>query len=176
MTPHRVGRSPRCSPTANATVSNPNTTKFTCCTQPPGLASSALTTSATGLYSSSRNNPCATKATVNSIGPTMPAAASAAITERRCRTPSPAGSRLRCSLICSSFRLEPHASPDERGEILGLSSCQRLPRIQLLVRSSVSRARARLPRGCYDDTRAEPAGRGFVPREQFGGWFLLALG
>src|SRR5215212_7563058 len=72
MKPQRVGRSPRCSPTTNAIVSNPNTTKFACCTQPPGPASSALTTSATGSYSSSRNNPSTKKVTVNRIGPTSP--------------------------------------------------------------------------------------------------------
>jgi hypothetical protein len=75
MNPQRVGRSPRCSPTTNAIVSNPNTTKFACCTQPPGPASSALTTSATGSYSSSRNNPCTKKVTVNRMGPAIPATA-----------------------------------------------------------------------------------------------------
>ena len=73
--PLRVSPTPRSMPTANTSIITPKTTKLTCCIQPFGPASSALTGSATGLNSSRRNTSWMKKVGVNSSGPTTPASA-----------------------------------------------------------------------------------------------------
>src|ERR687898_1701373 len=96
---------------AYAIIRDPKVRKFTSCTQPLGPAASALIGCLTRLCSG-RSRLCTRATTAKMTGPAMPAAASAATTERRSRASSPEGGRpccstSRCLLICSSFPLEP---------------------------------------------------------------------